>query len=123
MEIAEAAQAQEALTYVRKERPDLVVLDLNLPGLGGLELIKRLLHIDDRSRILVLTMHAEPLYVSRALNAGAHGYLSKNVSPDELLLAVRTLAAGGKYIEAEVAQQVALRASDSEDGAEPSGSL
>lgn len=123
MEIAEAGEAQEALTYVRKERPDLVVLDLNLPGLGGLELIKRLLHIDDHIRILVLTMHAEPLYVSRALNAGAHGYLSKNVSPDELLAAVRTLAAGGKYIEAEVAQQVALRASDSEDGAEPSGSL
>jgi DNA-binding NarL/FixJ family response regulator len=77
--------------------------------LGGLELISRLL-LDDRSRrILVLSMHAEPLYAARALDAGAIGYLSKNASPDELLEAVRKVAAGGRYVEADIAQAMAVR--------------
>ncbi len=108
VEVVEAAHGRDALALARQERPDLVILDLNLPGLGGLELISRLL-LDDRSRrILVLSMHAEPLYAARALDAGATGYLSKNASPDELLEAVRKVAAGGRYVESDIAQAVAL---------------
>src|SRR5262249_41677937 len=88
-----------------------VVLDLNLPGLGGLELLRRLLRLTG-ARILVLTMHAEPLYVRRALEAGAAGYVSKNAAPDELLAAVRKVAAGGRYVEAEIAQALALGEAD-----------
>ena len=107
VEVVEAAHGRDALALARQERPDLVILDLNLPGLGGLELISRLL-LDERSRrILVLSMHAEPLYAARALDAGATGYLSKNASPDELLEAVRKVAAGGRYVEPDIAQAMA----------------
>ena len=109
VEVVEAANGRDALALARSERPDLVMLDLNLPGLGGLELISRML-MDDRSRrILVLSMHAEPLYATRALDAGAIGYLSKNASPDELLEAVRKVAAGGRYVEADIAQAIAVQ--------------
>ena len=108
-EVGEAASGREALAMARSYRPELVVLDLNLPGLGGLELLRRLIQIG-AGRILVLSMHAEPLYAKRALEAGAHGYLSKNAAPDELLTAVRRVAAGGRYVEAEIAQALALGA-------------
>jgi len=107
----EAAGGREALSAARSFRPDLVILDLNLPGLGGLELVRRLARFDT-GRILVLSMHAEPLYARRALEAGAHGYVSKNAAPDELLTAVRRVGGGGRYIEAEIAQALALGAAD-----------
>ena len=108
-EIIEAANGRDALAMTRGERPDMVVLDLNLPGLGGLELIRRLLQEDKAARILVFSMHAEPLYAVRALEAGATGYLSKNVAPDELLTAVKRVGAGGRYVESEIAQAMAVQ--------------
>ena len=105
-EILEAANGQDALALLRAERPALVILDLNLPGLGGLELLRRMIQAGARA-ILVLTMHAEPLYAKRALEAGAAGYVTKNASPDELLTAVRRVTAGGRYVEAELAQALA----------------
>ena len=76
-----------------------MLLDLNLPGMGGLELLRRMLLEDPTARILVLSMHAEPLYAARAMELGARGYLSKNASADELLTAVRRVSEGGRYIE------------------------
>ena len=105
-EVLEAANGQDALALLRAERPALVILDLNLPGLGGLELLRRMIQAGARA-ILVLTMHAEPLYAKRALEAGAAGYMTKNASPDELLTAVRRVTAGGRYVEAELAQALA----------------
>jgi DNA-binding NarL/FixJ family response regulator len=102
---------------MRQERPDLVLLDLNLPGIGGLELLRRMLAEDQSARILVLSMHAEPLYASRAMELGARGYLSKNASAEELLTAVRRIAEGGRYIENEIAQELALQS------ASPGGGL
>ncbi|CAN5130938.1 response regulator transcription factor [soil metagenome] len=107
-EIHEAATGRDALAIARRTRFDLVVLDLNLPDLGGLELLERLLHICP-TQILVLSMHAEPLYVKRAMDAGARGYVSKNAAPDELLKAVRKVAGGGRYIESELAQNLVLQ--------------
>jgi DNA-binding NarL/FixJ family response regulator len=108
-EVKLAASGREALALARSFRPTLVILDLNLPGLGGLELLRRLVAIE-AGKILVLSMHAEPLYARRSLEAGAHGYVSKNAAPDELLTAVRRVAAGGRYVEAEIAQALALGA-------------
>ena len=108
-EVSEAAGGRDALALARSVRPDLTILDLNLPGLGGLELLRRLAQAG-AGRILVLSMHAEPLYARRALEAGAHGYVSKNAAPDELLAAVRRVAVGGRYVEAEIAQALALGA-------------
>ena len=108
MEIHEAATGREALALVRSVTPHLVVLDLNLPGIGGLELLRRVME-EGAARVLVLSMHAEPLYAARALEAGAKGYLSKNASPDEVLLAMRRVMEGGRYIESEIAQELALQ--------------
>ncbi|TWB69805.1 LuxR family two component transcriptional regulator [Nitrospirillum amazonense] len=106
--IAEAATGRDALTRYREDRPDIVLLDLNLPGVGGLELLQRLLIEDPTACVLVFSMHAEALYASRALAAGAKGYMSKNADPDELLAAIRRLAEGGRYVENEIAQELAV---------------
>ncbi len=111
-EILEAATGRDALILLRSERPALVILDLNMPGLGGLELLRRLIQAG-AGAILVLTMHAEPLYAKRALDAGAAGYMTKNASPDELLLAVSRVTGGGRYVEAELAQSIAAPGSGS----------
>src|ERR1700748_2339799 len=114
--ICEASNGRDALSRLRHDRPDLVLLDLNLPGIGGLELLRRMLVEDKAARILVLSMHAEPLYVSRAMELGARGYLSKNASSDEVLLAVRRVADNGRYIESAIAQELALQVVSSGDG-------
>lgn len=105
--VLEAANGRDALALLRTASPSLVILDLNLPGLGGLELLRRMV-LAGAGPILVLSMHAEPLYVKRALDAGAAGYMTKNASPEELLIAVRRVGAGGRYVEAEVAQALAV---------------
>jgi len=86
-----------------------VILDLNLPDLGGLELLRRIGRVAETT-ILVLSMHAEPLYAKRALDGGAAGYATKNISPDELIAAVKRLLGGGRYVEAEIAQVLAIQA-------------
>jgi two-component system, NarL family, invasion response regulator UvrY len=108
-QISEAATGRDALLRLRQDRPHLVLLDLNLPGIGGLELLRRMLLEDKAARILVLSMHAEPLYAARAMALGARGYLSKNASAEELLTAVRRVAEDGRYIENEIAQELALQ--------------
>jgi two-component system invasion response regulator UvrY len=107
-EILEAANGRDALNLVRGHPMDLVVLDMNLPGLGGLELLRRLMELD-AGPVLVLSMHAEAIYIRRALDAGAAGYVTKNVSPDELLLAVRKVLGGGRYVEADLAQTLVVQ--------------
>lgn len=118
VEISEAAEGRAALAAVRAEQPDVVLLDLNLPGLGGLELLRRVLLEHPAARVMVLSMHAEALYAARALGAGAVGYLSKNASPEELLDAIRRVTAGGRYIENEIAQELALQAAATGNPAE-----
>lgn len=108
-QISEAGTGRDAISILRHDRPDLVLLDLNLPGIGGLELLRRMLLEDKAARIIVLTMHAEPLYAARALSLGARGYLSKNASAEELLIAVTRVAGGGRYIENNIAQELALQ--------------
>jgi two-component system, NarL family, invasion response regulator UvrY len=108
VEIREAGTGPEALGIAREFRPDLVILDLNLPGMSGLDVIVRLKLADARLRILVISMHDNPLYVARALQAGAKGYVSKNAPPDQLLEAVKRVGGGHSYIEHEIAQELAL---------------
>ncbi len=108
IDIREAATGQDAISVFREYRPNLVVLDLNLPGSSGLEVIARLRIEDAKARILVISMHDNPAYVSRALQAGAAGYVSKNAPPDEILKAINRVAGGHTYIEHEIAQELAL---------------
>jgi DNA-binding NarL/FixJ family response regulator len=109
-EVREAADGESALAAVAVWRPDLVILDLGLPGQGGLALLPRLHKAG--LRVLVLSMHAEPIYATRALEAGALGYVSKNVDPVALLAAVKMVAEGRRYIEPRIAQDIALQRID-----------
>jgi two-component system, NarL family, invasion response regulator UvrY len=113
--IHEATSTQEALVAFRAHRPDLVLLDLNLPNSSGLELLRRLILEDKRAHILVFSMHAEPIYVVHALKEGARGYVSKSASIDELVTAVKRVAKGDRYIEREIASDIVLTRYSSND--------
>jgi two-component system, NarL family, invasion response regulator UvrY len=104
IEIREATDSKQALSLYREQRPTLVILDLNLPGLGGLEALGRLKAADPEARILVLSMHDDETHVSRALQAGAMGYVTKNAPPEELRQAIERVAGGRTYIEREIAE-------------------
>ncbi|HZB91270.1 MAG TPA: response regulator transcription factor [Stellaceae bacterium] len=106
--LLEAADGKAGLALCREERPELVILDLNLPGLGGLEVLKRLRLENSRQRILVLSMHDDPLYAMRALQAGATGYVDKNASPQDILDAIRRVGAGQRYVAPSLAQELAF---------------
>jgi two-component system invasion response regulator UvrY len=105
--VLEADDGVQALALQKSERPRLTVLDLNLPGVSGLDLLRQLLQADRDARILVFSMHGEPVYAARALEAGARGYLSKHASPEELRTALSRILSGSTYVEAEIAQQLA----------------
>lgn len=109
LELLEAANGHDALTLFRDERPDVVLLDINLPGIGGLELLRRLVLKNREARVLVFSMHSEVIYARQCLQAGAVGYISKGAPPDEIIEAVRQVAKGSRYIERQIAQELALR--------------
>jgi two-component system, NarL family, invasion response regulator UvrY len=104
VEVREAADGREALSLYREQVPTLVILDLNLPGLGGLEVLERIKAADPEAHILVLSMHDDNTHVTGALQAGAMGYVTKNADPEELLEAIAHVAAGQTYIEREIAE-------------------
>ena len=95
---AEAASGDEALALVRANDYDVALLDMSMPGLSGIELIKRLKIERPKQRILVLSMHGEDQYAARALKAGASGYLNKDSASEQLVGAIRKIAAGGVHI-------------------------
>lgn len=107
-QVQEAANAREALAVFREYQPEFVILDLSMPGIGGLELIGRLRIESAGVRVMVLSMHRDAMYARRALQAGAAGFISKAAPPDQVLDAVRRIAAGHSYIEHEIAQELAL---------------
>jgi len=102
----EAATGDEALAQVKANDFDLAVLDLSMPGLAGIDLIKRLRIEKPDLRILVLSMHGEQQYAARALKAGASGYLTKDSAAEQLVAAVRKVAAGGVQISETTAAQL-----------------
>lgn len=102
----EAANGDEALALVKANDYDLAVLDMSMPGLAGIELIKRLRIEKPQLRLLVLSMHAEQQYAVRALKAGASGYLTKDSASAQLVIAIRKVAAGGVHISETAAAQL-----------------
>jgi two-component system, NarL family, invasion response regulator UvrY len=103
----EASNGQEVLVKVRSEVWDVLVLDMTMPGKSGIELIKQLKQIAPSLPILILSMHKEDVYAVRALKAGAAGYLCKDNAEEQLVTALRKVAAGGLYINAAVAEKIA----------------
>lgn len=108
--VGEAADGMQVMQRVRETDFDLLLLDLSMPGRSGMELIRLVKAEKPRVRILVLSMHQETQYAVRAIKSGASGYLTKESAPAELEQALRKIAAGGAYVTAEVAQQLALGA-------------
>jgi DNA-binding NarL/FixJ family response regulator len=109
IEVLEAATGEEAIGAVSGQPVDLVVLDLNLPGLGGLELLRRLNRAAPKTPILVFSQHAEPIYATKALEAGARGFVSKNALPEEFLEAIDSVMAGTVAVEKSVQREMAMR--------------
>lgn len=106
--VAEAGDGDEALALVKELEPDVVVLDVNMPGKTGLEVAKALRDDGASVRILILSMHDDPEYVLQAVRVGADGYVLKDVSPAELRDAVRAVHEGREYFTARVTQQLSI---------------
>ena len=107
--IAEAENGEEAIKFYMEHKPDVVVMDITMPGMGGMEAIERILNKESSAKILVLSAHEDSVHPKRVLNAGAMGYVTKRSAAEELIKAIRVVASGKKYIEASVAQQMAIQ--------------
>jgi two-component system, NarL family, invasion response regulator UvrY len=105
--ILEADTVEEGLKVYREHRPNLVILDLNLVGTGGLEMLRRLREHFPDAKVVIFSMHHEPVYAMRAMRAGASGYVSKSAPVEDLLMAVRTVGAGGQYVDRDLAARIA----------------
>jgi len=112
---AEAADAAEAYRLFRDTAPDVVILDLALPDMGGVELTRRLVQRDPQARILAFSMHRDPLFASQALRAGALGYVTKSCAPDVLIKAVYQVAARQRVLSPDIAPDLALALLDDPD--------
>ena len=97
--VAEADRGEAACQLYLEKQPDVMVLDLSMPGIGGLETIRRICNREHQAKILVFSVHDERVYVDRAMNAGAKGYISKHAHPDILIAAIQTIAEGEVYVE------------------------
>lgn len=105
--IAEASDGQEAARLVRLHKPDVVLLDISMPGRSGIDALADIQAACDATRILILSMHPEDQYAIRCLRDGADGYLTKESAPELLLGAIRKIHSGGKYVSPALAEQLA----------------
>ena len=112
--VAEAASTDEALALARQGNVDMLLLDISLPGLGGLELLKVLQTEVPTLPVLILSMHNEGQIVQRALKAGSQGYITKDSEPEVLLAGVRRVAAGGKFIDPALVESVVFTSGETD---------
>jgi DNA-binding NarL/FixJ family response regulator len=105
----EASDARQALEQLRKEKWDVALLDITLPGKNGLDLLKEFKAARPKLPVLILSAHAEDQFAVRVLKAGAGGYLTKESAPEELAKAIRKVLAGGQYVSPALAEKLALR--------------
>ena len=120
-DFAEARNAQEALNIVWKEKLDVVVLDITMPGRSGLEVLREIKKSKPRLPVLVLSMHPENQFAVRVLKRGASGYMTKESAPEELVGAIKKVLAGGRYVSPSLAEKLATYVSS--DSQKPSQEL
>ena len=106
--IGEAESGEDAVKWCRCNNPDVVLMDINMPGIGGLDAMNKILRINEDIKIIMLTMHTENPFPTKVMQAGAAGYLSKAAAPEEVLNAIRVVNSGQRYLTPEIAQQMAL---------------
>lgn len=117
-QVFETDRGETACQLYAQLNPDVVVLDLSMPGIGGFESIRRLVQRFPLCRILVFSIHNELVYVTRALKAGAKGYITKNAAPEILISAVCKIAQGGTFVDPDLAQQLAVTMTHTPDEAD-----
>lgn len=106
--VGEADSGEEGVKLAQQLKPDVILMDVNMPGIGGVEACRRILQRDSSQKIIVLTIHNEQTFPKRMLEIGAKGYLTKECGVDEMLLAIKQVNDGGAYIAPSIAQQLAL---------------
>jgi two-component system, NarL family, invasion response regulator UvrY len=109
--VGEAATAAEAIRRDGELKPDVIVLDIALPGISGIEVLRRIIARRPEARVLMFSMYQDGIYATRAINAGARGYLSKASAPDLLVEAVRSVAEGRRYVSPDVEHAITLQSS------------
>jgi two-component system invasion response regulator UvrY len=107
--VAEASSGEEAIQLVKQHQPDVVLMDVNMPGIGGFEATRKLIQMYPDLKVIVVTIHVDDPFPSRMLQAGAMGYLTKGCGVDEIINAIREVNTGRRYISADVAQHLALK--------------
>lgn len=113
--IAEAESGEAACRQFIEHAPDVVIMDLSMPGVGGIEAIRRIVSRQSDARVLVFSMHEDILFVEQALQAGARGYIGKSSAPVVLVEAVRQIASGNIYIDPDIAQRLAYQKTKGND--------
>ena len=106
--IGEAESGEVAIKLFQELKPDIIVMDITMPGIGGLEAIDRIIAKDKNTKILVLSAHEDSVHPKRVLNAGAMGYLTKRSAAEELIKAIKSIHQGKRYLEPSIAQQMAI---------------
>lgn len=121
--IGEASSGEDAIDFVRKDSPDIVLMDIRMPGIGGLEATRRVLRIDDSVRVIVVTACADDPYPTRVMQAGASAYITKGADIKEMVRAIRMAHSGQRYISPEIAQKMALKQLGGGDASDEDGEL
>jgi two-component system invasion response regulator UvrY len=106
--IGEVESGELAVKLFQELKPDIIVMDITMPGIGGLEAIDRIMAKDKNTKILVLSAHEDSVHPKRVLNAGAMGYLTKRSAAEELIKAIKSIHQGKRYLEPNIAQQMAI---------------
>lgn len=113
--LGEAESGEEAVSKARELRPDVVLMDANMPGIGGLEATRRLIRFDPDIKVIAVTVHNEEPYPTKFMQAGAAGYVTKGADIKEMVIAIRQVNSGKRYITPDIAQQMALKALNPDD--------
>ncbi|WP_432452874.1 MULTISPECIES: UvrY/SirA/GacA family response regulator transcription factor [unclassified Agarivorans] len=106
--VGEVESGEKAVQWCRNNQANVILMDMNMPGIGGLEATRKILRYDPDAKIIVLTIHSENPFPTKVMQAGACGYLTKSAAPDEMLKAIRAVNSGQRYLSPEIAQQMAL---------------
>ena len=107
--VAEASSAEQAVQDYIKFHPDVVVMDISMPGIGGIGGVERIIARDPEAQILILSVHEDSVFTTRALQSGAKGFIPKRSAPEEMIKAVEQVAQGKMSIDPEIAQQIAMQ--------------
>ncbi|WP_188981918.1 response regulator transcription factor GacA [Pseudomonas matsuisoli] len=121
--IGEAESGEEALQKVRELKPDVVLMDVKMPGIGGLEATRKLLRSQPDAKVIAVTVCEEDPFPTRLLQAGAAGYLTKGAGLEEMVTAIRQVFAGNRFISPQIAQQLALKSFMPQNNGTPFDSL